>query len=70
MQLKSILKCKNHIKFPKFKHLMRARVRTHHTLQTVWKWKMLGAPCVAPGGIVEVELYFACMTAWSARLLG
>jgi len=32
MQLKSILKRKNEIKSPKFEHLMRAKVRTHHTL--------------------------------------
>jgi len=32
MQLKLILKRKNNIKSPKFRHLIRAKVRTHHTL--------------------------------------
>jgi len=35
MLLKSIHKRKNDIKSPKFKHLMRVKVRTPHTLQTV-----------------------------------
>jgi len=41
MQLKSIFKRKNDIKSQKFKHLMRAKVQTHHTLQVVWKWEVL-----------------------------
>jgi len=35
MQLKSILKRKNDIESPKFKHLMRAKVWSHHTRQAV-----------------------------------
>jgi len=57
MQLKSILKSKKDIKSPKFKHLMRAKVRTHHTLQAVWKWEVLGASWAAPSDIVAAELY-------------
>jgi len=59
MQLKSVLKIKKDIKSPKSKHLMRAKVRTHHTLQTVWKWKVPGALWAALGDIARAELYFA-----------
>ena len=59
MQLKSILKLKNNIKSLKFKHLIRTKVRTHHTLKTVWKWKVPSASWAAPGDIAAVELYFA-----------
>jgi len=58
MQLKSILKRKNEIKSPKFEHLMRAKVQTHHTLKTVWKWKVFGTLWAAPGDIATAELYF------------
>jgi len=60
MQLKSTLKCKKDIKSPKFKHLMRAKVRTHHTLQGVWKWKVHGASW-ATGDIAAAESCFVCV---------